>query len=100
MASTAMVTGMEDAEERQVRWRGERASGARASEEVAGEACLLVVLGRDDLPAAIEARRADVVAKMDLAAHRFDRERGLLQVVVRAMHATLGRRLLVLLDCH
>src|SRR5581483_4222310 len=57
-------------------------------------------LERDDLLAAVVAGRADVVAQMHFAAHRLDGKRGLLQVIMRAMHAALGRGLLVLLDCH
>jgi hypothetical protein len=40
------------------------------------------------------------MAKMDLAADRFHRERRLGQKIVGAMHAALRRRLLVLLDSH
>jgi hypothetical protein len=37
---------------------------------------------------------------MHFAADRLDRQGRVAQVVVRAMHAALGRRFLVLLDCH
>src|SRR6185437_7890033 len=60
----------------------------------------LVGLGPDDLLAAVVAARADVVPPMDFAAHRFDRERRAGEKVVRAVHATLRGRFLVLLDCH
>ena len=62
---------------------------------------LLVGLGLDDLLAAVVAAGADVVAAMRLArspARRASGGRG--EEVVRAMHAALRRRLLVLLDCH
>ena len=65
-----------------------------------GDQCGLTRLGLDDLLAAVEAGRADVMAQVRLAAGRLDRERGRAQVIVRAVHAALGRRLLVLLNCH
>src|SRR5437868_12216181 len=40
------------------------------------------------------------MAQVRLAGSGLDRDRRLAQVVVGAMHAALGRRLLVLLDCH
>src|SRR6185369_1779530 len=61
---------------------------------------LFVGLGRDDLLAPVEARRADVVAPMHLARHRLDCERRIGERVVRAMHSTLRRRFLVLLNGH
>src|SRR5438552_18907833 len=60
----------------------------------------LLALGADDLLAAVEARRADVMAQVVLAGGRLDRHRGRAQVVMRAVHAAPRRRFLVLLDCH
>jgi hypothetical protein len=61
---------------------------------------LLVGLGLDDLLAAVKAAGADVMATMRLSGRWFDGERRLRQEIVRAMHAALRRRLLVLLDSH
>src|SRR6185312_946971 len=61
---------------------------------------LLVGLGANDLLAAVIAARADVVPQMHLAAHRLDCERRLREKIMRAVHAALARRFLVLLDCH
>src|SRR4051812_34451753 len=59
-----------------------------------------VVLGLQHLAATVVARGADVVAKVGLARGGLDRNAGRGHGVVRAMHAALGRRLLVLLDGH
>src|SRR5258708_12111525 len=59
-----------------------------------------LVLGLDDLLAAVVARRRDVVAQVRLARGGLDGDRGLVEVVVRPVHAALRRRLLVLLNRH
>src|SRR5258708_25218413 len=59
-----------------------------------------LVLGLDDLLAAVVARRRDVVAQVRLARGGLDGDRGLVEVVVRPVHAALRRRLLVLLNGH
>lgn len=64
----------------------------------AGE--LLFALGLDDLLAAIETVRADVVTQVRFAGCRFHRQRRISQEIMRPVHAALGRRFLVLLDCH
>src|ERR1700674_3812364 len=61
---------------------------------------LLVGLGLRDLLAAIEAVRANVVAQMGFARHRFDGERRIGKRAVRAVHPAFRRRFLVLLDSH
>src|SRR5262245_22536343 len=58
------------------------------------------VLGLDDLLAAVETGRRDVVAKVRLAGGGLDRGRRLAEVVVRPVHAALRWRLLVLLNGH
>jgi hypothetical protein len=60
----------------------------------------LVGLGLDDLFPSVEPVRAHVVAAMNLARTRFDGQRRVGKEIVGAMHTPLGRRLLVLLDCH
>jgi hypothetical protein len=40
------------------------------------------------------------MAQVDFAGGRFDRQRGIGEEVVGPVHAALGRRLLVLLNCH
>src|SRR5579864_7158661 len=60
----------------------------------------LVGLGADDLLAAIIAARADVMPQVNFTAHRLDGQRGFRKEIVRAMHAALRGRFLVLLDCH
>jgi hypothetical protein len=40
------------------------------------------------------------MAQMNLAGGRLERQRRIGQEIMGAMHATLGRGLLVLLDCH
>ena len=65
------------------------------------KACeLLFALGLYDLLAAIETVRADVVPQVRFAGCRFHRQRRISQEIMRAVHAALGRRFLVLLDCH
>src|SRR6185503_19464164 len=66
----------------------------------AGKARGASVLGLDHFPAAVVARRRDVVAKVRLARGGLHRGRGFAQVVVRPVHAALRRRLLVLLNGH
>src|SRR4051812_49152459 len=65
-----------------------------------GDAWSGFILGLQHLAATIEAGRADVVAQVRFARRRFNCNARHIQCVVRAMHATLGRRLLVLLDSH
>ncbi|CAM2193834.1 protein of unknown function [Paraburkholderia kururiensis] len=60
----------------------------------------LVVLRLDDLLAAVITIRADVVTQMHFTRARLDSQRGRLKEIVRAVHAALRRRLLVLLNCH
>ncbi|SBT04356.1 hypothetical protein ACCAA_130237 [Candidatus Accumulibacter aalborgensis] len=59
-------------------------------------------LGRtlDDLLAPIMARRADVMAQVNLARGRLDGQRLAAQETMGTMHATLGRGFLVLLHSH
>src|ERR1700733_463175 len=61
---------------------------------------LFVDLGLDDLLPAVVPAGTYVVTQMHFAAHRLDRQGRLRQKVVRPMHASLGSRLLVLLDSH
>lgn len=61
---------------------------------------LLVVLGLQDLLAAIDATRADVVTTMHFTGRRLDCRRRVDQEIVRTMRAALGSGLLVLLDSH
>src|SRR5690348_2119657 len=63
-------------------------------------AASLVGLGPDDFLAAVITARADVMPQMHFAADRFHGERRLGEEIVRAMHAALRGRFLVLLDCH
>jgi hypothetical protein len=60
----------------------------------------LVVLRLDDFPATIVAIGADVVAQMHFARARLDGQWRCIEEIVRAMHAALGCRFFVLLDCH
>src|SRR5512132_4188474 len=60
----------------------------------------LVGFGARDLLAPVIAARADVVAQMHFTADRLDGERRLGEEVMGTVHAALGRRLLVLLNCH
>src|SRR5690606_5212935 len=73
-------------------YRHARARGCGAS--------LLVGFRLHHFLAAIKTVRADVVAPVHFAGGRLDRKRGIREEVVRAVHAALGRRLLVLLDGH
>src|SRR6185436_245455 len=75
--------------------RGGRACANPAEDERSG-----VGLGLQDLAAAVEAGRADVVAQVHFTSGRLDAGAGTDQCVVRTVHAALGRRLLVLLDGH
>src|SRR3954469_9935740 len=59
-----------------------------------------LVLGLDDLLAAVVARRRDGVAQVRLARGGLDGDRRLGQVIVRTVHAAFRRRLLVLLNGH
>ena len=61
---------------------------------------LFVLLRRDDLLAAIEARRADVMTAMDFAGRRFDSRRRILQKVMSTTIAATGDRFLILLNSH
>ena len=81
---------------RDARWRALPAAGDAAADV----AQRFVGLGLDDLLAAVVAARADMVAQMHLAADRLDGERRIGQEVVRAVHAALGSRFLVLLNSH
>jgi hypothetical protein len=60
----------------------------------------LLALGLQYLLAAVYAGGRDVVTQMHFPGSRFDSEGGIGQKVVGAMHATLGRGLLVLLYGH
>lgn len=59
-----------------------------------------VGLGLQDLAAAVEAIGADVVTQMHFTSGGLDRGARVYQGIVRTVHATLGRRLLVLLNGH
>jgi hypothetical protein len=61
---------------------------------------LLVVLGLEDFTATVETVRADVVTQVRFTGRRLDREVRGDEEIVRAVHAALGRGLLVLLNCH
>lgn len=63
-------------------------------------ACLFVGFGLDYFFAAVETVRRYVVTQMRFARCWLDSQRWVGQKVMRAVHATLGRRLLVLLNCH
>src|SRR6185369_8353012 len=60
----------------------------------------LVVLALDHFLAAVVAARADVVPQVHLARGGLHRQRRRGEEIVRPVHAALGRRLLVLLNCH
>jgi hypothetical protein len=79
-----------------------RGAGARYREQAApkNRSSASIAFAFDDLLAAVIPGRADVMAQVDFACSRLDRERRIRQKIVRAVHAALGRRLLVLLDCH
>src|SRR3546814_10171212 len=72
----------------------------RGCENIRSAATLFVGLGLQDLAATIEAVGADVVAQMGFAGGGLDRGGRIDQKIVRAVHATLGRGLLVLLNSH
>jgi len=72
--------------------------GCAIGQPKAGE--LLFAFCLDDFFAAIEPVRADVMAKVRFARRRLHRQRGIGQKIMRPVHAALGRRFLVLLDCH
>jgi hypothetical protein len=57
-------------------------------------------LGLDDFTAAVKAGGADVVAQMHFTGGGLDGDAWNNQRIVRAVHATLGRGLFVLLNCH
>ena len=61
---------------------------------------LFVLLRRDDLLAAIEAVRADVMTAMRFAGRRFDSRRRILQEVMSTAIAATGDRFLILLNSH
>ena len=61
---------------------------------------LFDLLRRDDLLAAIEACRADVMTAMDFAGRRFDSRRRILQKVMSTTIAATGDRFLILLNSH
>ena len=65
-----------------------------------GRQALFVSLGLQDLATAIETIGADVVTQMRFARGGFDSRRRVHQKIVRAVHAALGRGLLVLLNSH
>jgi hypothetical protein len=79
-----------------------RGAGARYREQATpkNRSSSSIALAFDDLLAAVIPARADVMAQVDFAGGRLDRERRIRQKIVRAMHPALGRGLLVLLDCH
>src|SRR5436305_11496719 len=78
---------------------GGSASGALTSRGP-DETRLGVRLGLQHLAAAVEAGRADVMPQVRLAGGRLDGDARRGQRIVRAVHAALGGRLLVLLDGH
>jgi hypothetical protein len=61
---------------------------------------LLVRLGFDDFLAAVKTGWADVMPKMHFAGGGLNSDRGGGYEIMRAMHATLGRRFFILLDGH
>src|SRR5882672_6834987 len=60
----------------------------------------LLALGLEDFLAAVIAGGADVMAQVHLACSRLDREWRVGQKIMGAVHAALGGRFLVLLNCH
>src|SRR5271156_1469098 len=62
----------------------------------------LLGLGRlfDHAAAAVKAIRRNAMAQMGFAAARIDRQRGACQLVMRTMHAALGRRFAAFLNGH
>jgi hypothetical protein len=61
---------------------------------------LFVSLGLQNLAATVETVGADVMAQVRFAGRGFNRGGRVDQEIVRAVHATLGRGLLVLLNSH
>jgi hypothetical protein len=61
----------------------------RAKPAVMQKSDLFVVLGWNDLLAAVKTVRADVVAPMDFARGRLDRDRRIAEEIVRAMRSAL-----------
>src|SRR5690606_6927180 len=61
---------------------------------------LLVVLGLENLAAAVETVGADVVTQVQFARGRLDGRGRVDQCIVRTMHAALRRTFLVLLNGH
>ena len=61
---------------------------------------LLVVFGLENLATTVVATRTNVVAQMGFPSRRLNCKRRNAEMIVRAMHATLGRGLLVLLNGH
>ena len=57
-------------------------------------------LGLDDFATTVKPRRADVVAQVNFASGGLHGDAGNDQGVVRTVHAALGRRFFVLLNCH
>ena len=59
-----------------------------------------ILLGRNDLLAAVKARRADVMTTMGLAGRGLNSQSRVGQEVMSAMIAALAGRFLILLDSH
>src|SRR6185295_6965151 len=59
-----------------------------------------LVAALDDFLAAIETIRRNPVPRVRLARRRVDRQRRTPEMIVRAVHAALGRGLSALLNCH
>lgn len=55
------------------------------------KAGMLVAFSLDDLLAAIESVRADVMTQVGFTGSRFHRQRLALQKIMRTVHAALGR---------
>ena len=60
----------------------------------------LVAFGSDNLTTPIKSVRTYMVAQMDFAGGRLDRQRRGGQEIVGAMHAALGRGFFILLNSH
>ena len=60
----------------------------------------LLALALENLLAAVETGRGDVVTQVRFTGGRFDGQRRVGQEVMSAVHATLGRGLFVLLNGH
>ena len=80
--------------------RPPRRLGARTGRDQLKQQESIVRLCLDDLLAPIVTIGADVVTQVHFARGRLDGNRRVFQVIVRTMHAALGRRLLVLLNGH